>query len=416
MQSEHGKTCWYPALSNEWGRLAKGNDNGVAFTNTIEFISKNGVPTNKKVTYASFACDYRPLKDEKWRVCIVVGGDKLTYAFDTGSPAADIVETKLLFNSVISDAKSGAKFCSMDLKDMFLHTPMTDPEFMKVLYKYFPHDIRKRYNLDSLVTTDNFIYIKLIRGMYGLKQAALLAYNILSNLLKNEGNFPIVSTSGLWKHTTRKTLFCLCVDDFRVKYYNEDDLNHLRKTSEQQYTCKIDWSGQNFLGFTLDWNYSDGYVDISMPGYVDNALKKLQYKQRIYPQHSPHQYFEKKWTTKGQQQSARTIDTSPLLSPKDTTYIQTVVGTFLYYAQALDNTMLPALNDIATQQAQPTQKVKQKVQQLLDYANTYKNVFVRFFASDMQLQINSDAAFLVLPKARSCIAGYFCLLDRPKNR
>ena len=135
LQGEHGTAGWYPALSNKRGRLAQGNDNGVAFTNTITFIPKTDVPKNIKVMYASFACDYRPLKDKKWRICIVVGGDK---TFDTGSPAADIVETKLLFNSVISDAKSGAKFCSMDLKDMFLHTPMTDPEFMKVPYKYFP--------------------------------------------------------------------------------------------------------------------------------------------------------------------------------------------------------------------------------------------------------------------------------------
>ena len=72
--------------------------------------------------------------------------------------------------------------------------------------------------------------------------------------------------------------------------------------------------------------------------------------------------------------------------------------------------MLTALNDIGAQQALPTQKVKQKVQQLLDYANTYQDVFVRYYASDMQLHVDTDAAFLVLPKARSRIAGYYRLL------
>ena len=68
-------------------------------------------------------------------VRIVVGGDKLIYDSDSGSPTVDIKETKILFNSIISDAKHGAKFCSMDLKDMFLHAPMTQPEYMRVLYK-----------------------------------------------------------------------------------------------------------------------------------------------------------------------------------------------------------------------------------------------------------------------------------------
>ena len=52
-----------------------------------------------------------------------------------------------------------------------------------------------------------------------------------------------------------------------------------------------------------------------------------------------------------------------------------------------------------------------KSQQLLDYAFTYQNDFLCYYASDMQLHVDSDAAFLVLPKSHSRIAGYFCLLN-----
>ena len=86
------------------------------------------------------------------------------------------------------------------------------------------------------------------------------------------------------------------------------------------------------------------------------------------------------------------------------------MGTFLYYARSLDSTILPALNDISSQQAHPMIKVKEKIQQLMDYANTYPNVFLRYYASDMQLHIDTDEAYLVLPKAKSRIAGYYCLL------
>ena len=146
LNGSHGKSRWSPALSNKWGRLAQGNSNGVESTDTIDFIHSAEVPHNKKVTYASFACDHRPLKDEQWRIRIVVGGDKLPYEDDSGSPSANMLETKLLFNSVISDASKGARFCSMDLKDMFLHTPMLNPEFMKVPFKYLPEDIRQHYD------------------------------------------------------------------------------------------------------------------------------------------------------------------------------------------------------------------------------------------------------------------------------
>ena len=64
ISGEYGKTKWTPALSKEWGRLASGNDTGVESTDTMRFLSFDNVPKNKKVTYASFVCDYRLLKEE----------------------------------------------------------------------------------------------------------------------------------------------------------------------------------------------------------------------------------------------------------------------------------------------------------------------------------------------------------------
>ena len=82
-------------------------------------------------------------------------------------------------------------------------------------------------------------------------------------------------------------------------------------------------------------------------------------------------------------------------------YIQSIAGTFLCYARALDFTMLTALNDIGTTQAKPIEHALQESQQLMDYAATYPNIKVRYYASDMKLFVDSDAAYLVLPNAKS---------------
>ena len=76
------------------------------------------------MTYASLVLYYRPLKSEPNRVRITVGGDRLTYTSDAGSPSANLLETKLLVNRTISDASKSARFMSVDLKDFFLATPM----------------------------------------------------------------------------------------------------------------------------------------------------------------------------------------------------------------------------------------------------------------------------------------------------
>ena len=99
-------------MSNELGRLAQGNVHGVESTNTIQFISQQEVPVQEKVTYAGFVCDRRPLKPELNRVRCVVGGDKLDCEFDTGAPATNVTEFKLLANSVISGASKGTRFCT----------------------------------------------------------------------------------------------------------------------------------------------------------------------------------------------------------------------------------------------------------------------------------------------------------------
>lgn len=62
------KETWLRFTANEFGRLANGIPNRVRGTDCIVFIPKSKVPPNKKVTYANMVCDYRPLKDEPYRV------------------------------------------------------------------------------------------------------------------------------------------------------------------------------------------------------------------------------------------------------------------------------------------------------------------------------------------------------------
>ena len=65
------------------------------------------------------------------------------------------------------------------------------------------------------------------------------------------------------------------MDDFGATYFSKEDIQHLHDTLTKEYIYKVDWKGENFLGYTIDCNYEKGYVNISMPDYIRNALKKL---------------------------------------------------------------------------------------------------------------------------------------------
>ena len=90
---------------------------------------------------------------------MTIGGDKLDYTEDSTSPAATILDTNILLNSVISDAKRGSRFLSIDLKDYFLQTQLQSPEFMRIHVKYFPPDIRKQYTINKMLLEDVYVYL-----------------------------------------------------------------------------------------------------------------------------------------------------------------------------------------------------------------------------------------------------------------
>jgi len=110
------KAHWERSFANEIGRLAQGvGERMKSGSDNMFFIPKSASPVNRKVTYANPLCDYRPLKDGPYRIRLVVDGDRLNYDADTGAPTANLLDVKILLNSIISTP--GARFASIDIKD-----------------------------------------------------------------------------------------------------------------------------------------------------------------------------------------------------------------------------------------------------------------------------------------------------------
>ena len=70
--------------------------------------------------------------------------------------------------------------------------------------------------------------------------------------------------------------------------------------------------------------------------------------------------------------------------------MQKIVGSILYYARAVDMTVLMALSSIAVEQTTATEQTMKKCHQLLDYLASNSEAKVRFYASAMVLNIPGD--------------------------
>jgi hypothetical protein len=182
--------------------------------------------------------------------------------------------------------------------------------------------------------------------MYGLKQAGLLENQLLQKRLAPFGNYPARHTPQLWLHNTRQIAFSLIVDDFAVKYLGKHHDDLIRNALLQNYELTTEWEGKVYSGMSLKWDYKNRTCDISMPGYVSNVLSKLQDNSPKHPQHTPSQYVTQVYGAKTQY---TTQDETPPLTSEHCLNIQKVTGSVLYYARAVNPTVLMPLNDIITQ-------------------------------------------------------------------
>ena len=140
---------------------------------------------------------------------------------------------------------------------------------MKIPITHIPDEIITEYSLRNKVHTDRAVYIKIQKGMYGLPQAGMLANKLWKRRLAKHGYY-----EGC--HMWRPIDFTLVVDDFGVGYENNEHALHLLQTTRQYYEAvSVDWTGTLYCGTTPKWDYDQRTCELSMPGYVQHAVKKF---------------------------------------------------------------------------------------------------------------------------------------------
>jgi hypothetical protein len=154
------------------------------------------------------------------------------------------------------------------------------------------------------------------------------------------------------------------VDDFGVQYIGQEHAQHLIDALETDYTVSKYWTGVLYCGITLKWDYANKHVDLSMPGYIKDALQKFQHPMPKRPQYATHN-----WTLPayGQRiQYAPLPEAIPPSTPHEITRAQAIVGTLLYNVHVVDPTLLVPLSALASQVSTATATTLNAVSHLLD--------------------------------------------------
>ena len=126
-----------------------------------------------------------------------------------------------------------------------------------------------------------------------------------------------------------------------------------------------------------------------MPGYIKQLRQRYEHISPKKMQQSPYRAQPKIYGAAAQ--NSMPPDDSPLINEERKKLVQQIIGGFLYYGRAVDLTVPPALRSIASEQASVTENTEKKCTQFLDYLATHDNARIRYHASDMVLNIHSDA-------------------------
>ncbi len=144
-------------------------------------------------------------------------------------------------------------------------------------------------------------------------------------------------------------------------------------------------------------------VNISMPGYTKKKLQEYKHVADNKMQICPYSPEPKKFGTEAQ--ATLPPNNSPCLNAKGIRHIQQIVGSILYYARAVNMTVLTALSLIAVKQTKEMEK--NNVPMITGYLSGNLSAKVQFQASNMVFNIHPDALYLSDAKARSRGCGHF---------
>ena len=170
---------------------------------------------------------------------------------------------------------------------------------------------------------------------------------------------------GPWQ---QKKPFSLVAKNFCVQYFSTEDANHFKNPSETNTPSQFYMEVTVYIEINVECDNVHRTVKISMASYVRKALHRFQHILRGGKEYSTHTCAQIQYGQKLQYEYP--LDAAEYLSYKETNPVQQVWGTFLYYAISIDNTILPSLSDISSEQSKATQNTEKRVAKLLNYISS----------------------------------------------
>jgi hypothetical protein len=341
---------------------------------------------------------------EKLKARFVAGGDGQDRSiYDNTELSSSTVSTQSVFTIAAIAALEGRATATVDFPGAYLNSemPKTGPKVFMRLDRYMTEVlITIDPGYQQFVAKDGTCVVKVVKGLYGLIQAAKLWYDKLTSLLKNIDFIPNEYDPCVFNRIESdgsQTTTTIHVDDMLITASSD---HYLRKTIQgiqESYPGLSVQIGKklNYLGMNFDFTDAKK-VKITMPGFVDDLLTSCGVDGLANTPASS---------------SLFTVDqNSPLLEPEGKKRFHNLTAKILYYAKRVRPDLLTVVSFLTTKVQSPTEEDWKKMERSLKYIRATKHMGLVLEAEKfISIIAGIDAAFAVHNDYRSHTGSFATL-------
>jgi hypothetical protein len=167
---------WQTAFEKDFRGMTQG-DNKMGQKGTNAFVMthnkiKQAVAAGNFFTYMNPVLDYRPQKEDPYRIRITAGGNLINYESNASLRTADLDTAKLHWNSVVSTPL--ARYMCLNIKNFCLTAALEYFEYSRMPLTLFPAWIIEQYDMEKHAL-NRYIHLEMRQAVWGLPQVCILA-------------------------------------------------------------------------------------------------------------------------------------------------------------------------------------------------------------------------------------------------
>ncbi len=192
-----------------------------------------------------------------------------------------------MLNSVIS--RKGAWFSTIDIRNFYLHTPMVDPEYIRIKITDIPHSWnvhlgvwarqkRRPQWADLLWNTMWLLWFTL--SWYTGQRPPLWMFRKRGLLQSRYHTKPLETQMAANPVLPHRQYF-------GIKYVGIKHFNHLVVVLQWYHQVQTNMTGNKIAGLNVQWDFPSKQVCIDMKSYVNNLLLSLNWPMPKKPQLLP---------------------------------------------------------------------------------------------------------------------------------